>query len=260
MWVGIAHTTGDIIFCDADMEVFDPTTIATVAAPLLTDPTVGLVKAASVRHFGQDKRDDAGLGHGGRNTELVVRAIMSNQFSDLVPGLWQLQQPLEGLMALRRPIAEQLAIYSGYGVEIAMNIHVADYWGLEAIAQAETGKRVNANKSNQELAKQGYEIKVVADGLEAVMRGMQVPAGRSKTFRRPNLEDWTARDGANPALVGFTAYVARQQEAGRDVLAELQAWRIRHDHLLPHPLGVEEQVGGRDPRDELGCSAPEVSL
>ena len=116
MWKSLFVTSGDVlVFMDADLLDWDTHFVPGLLGPLLTDPTVELVKGFYER--------PAPRAHstGGRVTELVARPLIALQF----PELSGLVQPLAGEWAVRRSLFETLSVPTGYAVELAALIDTA---------------------------------------------------------------------------------------------------------------------------------------
>lgn len=146
MAAGLGASTGDIVvFLDADVRNFGMHYVTRLVEPLLTDPTVVMVKGT------YERPGDAG---GGRVTELLARPLLRRLF----PELAFLRQPLAGEVAVRRSALDGLALEAGYGVEIGMLLDVARRFGPSAIAQVDLGERVHRNRPLAELAGQADEV------------------------------------------------------------------------------------------------------
>ena len=90
LWASLLVSLGDVVvWCDGDLTSFEPDWIPRLAAPLLVDPGIGLVKASY--------RRPTDTGGGGRTTELVARPLLSLYY----PELARLDQPLAGEYAVR---------------------------------------------------------------------------------------------------------------------------------------------------------------
>ena len=140
---GLQATTGEIVsFCDADVYGFSPRFVVGLFGPLLTVPSIALVKAAYRRPL------EGAEGEGGRVTELVAKPLIRLLFPDLAA----LQQPLAGEWAARREVLEQLDLAAGYGVELGALIDVRSLLGVQGIAQCDMGERRHRNRPLAELA------------------------------------------------------------------------------------------------------------
>lgn len=149
LWRSLAATEGDIVcWIDGDLREVDDNLITMLVAPLLADPDLRFVKAASRRPLGDD--DDGG----GRVTELLARPLLALTF----PELTGFVQPLAGEYAGRRDALEAIPFMSGYSVEVAMLIDLLDTVGLDAMAQADVGTRVHRNRPTAELAPMAHAI------------------------------------------------------------------------------------------------------
>lgn len=153
IWRALQATTADVlVLMDADLEPFDPAWVAALAAPLLTDPTVHLVKAAADRPLSVD-----GIEHprsGGRVTELVARPLI-NAFWPTLAGV---AQPLAGEVAARRSLLERIPIATGYGLEIAMLVDALAAVGLDGIGQVDLGERRHRHHSDVALGRMASAV------------------------------------------------------------------------------------------------------
>ncbi len=157
LWRSLAATSGDVIvFVDADLRAFDVSYVTGLLGPLLTDPSVALVKALYDRPLlaGQDLLPAGG----GRVTELVARPLLNLHW----PELAGVVQPLAGEYAARRSLLELLAFPTGYGVELAVLVDTLTVAGLDAIAQVDLGVRQHRHHSDARLGLMASEIIQVA--------------------------------------------------------------------------------------------------
>jgi glucosyl-3-phosphoglycerate synthase len=149
LWKSLHVAEGDLIaWCDADIRDFDPGFVVGLLGPLLTRTDVGFVKGFYDRPVAGE------AGGGGRVTELVARPLLSLLF----PELASLAQPLAGEYAGRRELLEQLPFASGYGVDIALLIDIAERFGADVIAQVDLGVRVHRNRPLDELSPQATAV------------------------------------------------------------------------------------------------------
>jgi len=149
MWDGVAEATGEVIvFCDADLQAFDPCYVTRLAETLVAGGgRIALVKADYER-----------AGEGGRVTQLAARPIL-----DLLhPELAHIAQPLGGEYAAWRAVLEQVPFVRGYGVEMGLLIDTAERSGADSIAQVHLGVRRHRNRSLAELNVQAREVLAVA--------------------------------------------------------------------------------------------------
>ena len=153
MWRALAATDSDIVvFIDADLRSFSASYVRGLLGPLLTDPTVSLVKAVYERPFVQgDQVIPAG---GGRVTELVARPLLNLYW----PQLAGVIQPLAGEYAARRSLLERLPFPVGYGVEFAMLVDTAELLGVDAIAQVDLGVRLHRHHDERKLGLMAAQI------------------------------------------------------------------------------------------------------
>ncbi len=171
LWRGLSVSSGDIVvFVDSDSEVFDGTFVTGLAGPLLTEPSLQLVKGAFDRPF-----TSAGVrieGGGGRVNELVARPLLNMYF----PELAAVRQPLAGEIAARRSALVELPFATGYGVEIQLLIDFYKRFGLDAIAQSDIGERLNQHQTLEALGPMAYAV------LTALLAGSEdAPAGLAES-------------------------------------------------------------------------------
>jgi glucosyl-3-phosphoglycerate synthase len=149
MWKGLAETSGDVVvFCDADLEGFDPRFVTALVDALTSSPRAALAKGRYARRAGT----------GGRVNELVARPALEL----LHPMLADLAQPLGGEYAAWREVLEQLPFVHGYGVDLGLVLDVADRFGPEAIVEADLGVRIHRNRPLDELRPQARVVLEVA--------------------------------------------------------------------------------------------------
>lgn len=152
LWRSLSVIDGDIVvWLDSDTRNFDPLFVTNLVAPLVRDPTLAMCKAFYERPLG----DDVTLASGGaRVTELVVRPLLSMFWPDLTG----LIQPLSGEYALRREAALDLPFFTGYGVEIGLLLDLVQARGLDAVSQADLGRRVHRNRDVLALGRMSHQI------------------------------------------------------------------------------------------------------
>lgn len=154
MWKSLFVTTGDVlVFMDADLLDWDTHFVPGLLGPLLTQPEVALVKGFYERPGEQGALD------GGRVTELVARPTIALHF----PHLAGLVQPLAGEWAVRRRIFESLSVPTGYAVELAALIDVAQVWGVDALAQVDLGVRAHRHQSLLDLGGMATQLLAAAE-------------------------------------------------------------------------------------------------
>ena len=197
MWRSLAATTGDIVvFVDADLQSFTPSYVTGLLGPLLTDPSVALVKAVYERPLVQGSTVvSAG---GGRVTELVARPLLNL----LWPQLAGVVQPLAGEYAARRWLLESLPFPVGYGVEIALLVDTFEQHGLAAIAQVDLGVRVHRHHDERRLGRMSAEIMHTAYERVARRSGVEMlgQIGTSLTQFERGASGFVSRDHDVTAL------------------------------------------------------------
>lgn len=181
MWRALGATVGAtppehdlIVFVDADLRSFTAEYVIGLLGPLLSDPTVCLVKAVYERPLVEGATTvPAG---GGRVTELVARPLLNLHW----PELSGVAQPLAGEYAARRSLLERLPFPTGYGVEFALLVDTAQVAGLDSIAQVDLGVRLHRHHDEQRLGRMAAEIWQTAlerldpDGRVRRLRGASV--------------------------------------------------------------------------------------
>ena len=167
MWKSLFVTTGDVlVFMDADLLDWDTHFVPGLLGPLLTDPSVELVKGFYERPMGSG--NTAVPFEGGRVTELVARPLIRLLF----PELAGLHQPLAGEWAVRRSLFEQLRVPHGYAVELAALVDTQRSRGIDAIAQVDLGTRAHRHQSLRDLS--GMSTQILAAALARVGTGPEV--------------------------------------------------------------------------------------
>jgi glucosyl-3-phosphoglycerate synthase len=186
MWKAVNSATGDfIVFCDADIQDFDPGFVLGLIGPLLERDDVTFVKGFYERPL------DGRPGEGGRVTELMARPLISVFF----PHLADLAQPLSGECAAPRDVLEAIPFIGGYGVDLGLLIDVTERFGDHGLVQCDLGTRVHRNRPLSDLGPQALAI------LQAVLRRSGVHADGEAGLR---WTDYLLRPGAEPAAVSFT--------------------------------------------------------
>jgi glucosyl-3-phosphoglycerate synthase len=204
LWKALAVATGDIIcYVDADLTDFRPTFITGLLGPLLTDPSVAVVKA----FYDRPLLDTSPAG-GGRVTELAARPLLNAYF----PRLAGVVQPLAGEYAARREILESLPYAPGYGVETGLLIDAVERYGLDAVAQVDLGQRTHGHQDTAALGRMAATI--LATVLRRAVPEADRPAWSTLTqFRRDvdgriepidHVTDWPER----PPMATIPEYAA----------------------------------------------------
>lgn len=153
MWRALAATDADlVVFIDADLRSFTAQYVRGLLGPLLTDPSVSLVKAVYERPFVEG--ESVVPAGGGRVTELVARPLLNLYW----PQLSGVIQPLAGEYAARRSLLERLPFPIGYGVEFALLVDTAEMLGVDAIAQVDLGVRLHRHHDERRLGVMAAQI------------------------------------------------------------------------------------------------------
>ncbi|MCX2968847.1 glucosyl-3-phosphoglycerate synthase [Streptomyces sp. TRM70308] len=149
LWRSLLATSGEIVcFVDADLRDFRSRFVSGIVGPLLTEPSLQLVKGMYDRPLG-----DSPAG-GGRVTELVARPLLNLHW----PRLAGFVQPLGGEYAARRSLLERMPFPVGYGVELALLVDALHAVGLDALAQVDVGVRKHRNQDGQALGRMAAAI------------------------------------------------------------------------------------------------------
>ena len=150
LWKALHVATGDIlVYVDSDLTDFGEHYICGLLGPLLTDDTVGMVKA----FYDRPLLDVAAAG-GGRVTELMARPLLNA----LRPDLSGVVQPLAGEYAARRWLLESLPFAAGYGVETGLLLDAVDAYGLDVVAQVDLGQRTHGHQDTAALGRMAATI------------------------------------------------------------------------------------------------------
>src|ERR671920_824409 len=142
----------ELVFVDSDLIAFDPQFVVGLLGPLLTDPTVGYVKALYDRPL--TTTDGIVPSGGGRVTELVARPLLNAFWPELAGFV----QPLSGEYAGRRELLEQVPFVSGYGVELGLLVDLVALAGLDALAQVDLGTRQHTHQADAALGRMAGQI------------------------------------------------------------------------------------------------------
>jgi glucosyl-3-phosphoglycerate synthase len=152
MWRGVAATDANlIVFVDADLQSFDSRFVVALLGPLLTDASVGFVKAA----YDRPPTDPAIPSNGGgRVTELMARPLISAFWPDLGGVL----QPLAGEYAARADLLRRLPFRCGYGVDLGLLLDAYRVIGLDGIAQVDLRRRWHRSSDLLSLGVMATEV------------------------------------------------------------------------------------------------------
>jgi glucosyl-3-phosphoglycerate synthase len=208
LWKSLHATSGDLlVFVDSDLIAFDPRFVVGLLGPLLTDPTVGYVKALYDRPL--TTTDGIVPSGGGRVTELVARPLLNAFWPELAGFV----QPLSGEYAGRRELLEQVPFVSGYGVELGLLVDLVAWpastpWPRSTSAPGSTPTRPTprsaawradpADRTGPPARRRPPERELLqflrtADGLEGVSWDVGWSSGRRCGRSAPRA---TAGDGA----------------------------------------------------------------
>lgn len=150
MWRSLAVTTGDIVlFCDGDLQAFDVTRLEDLVCPLLNDRWTMMSKG-----FFRRLDADGEPGPGGRVTGLVARPLLSLLF----PQVSDIYEPLSGMYAIRRHVAEGFTFEADYGVDVGLLLDTVRKCGRGSVAQVDLGTLRHTNQSLDSLAGQAAAV------------------------------------------------------------------------------------------------------
>jgi glucosyl-3-phosphoglycerate synthase len=214
LWRSLAATTGDLlVFIDSDLRDFTPSFVTGLLGPLLTDPSVQLVKATYDRALTHGETVvPAG---GGRVTELVARPMINLHWPELAGFV----QPLSGEYAARRELLEQLPFPTGYGVEIGMLVDALRLVGLPALAQVDLSRRKHRNQEIGKLGRMSSEILQVAyERLRREGRLVMAPPATALTQFERSEDDYVLltldmAPAERPPMRTVPEYMTRCREA-----------------------------------------------
>lgn len=153
LWKSLVPLSGDlVVWVDSDIRNFTPHFIYGLLGPLLSNEKIGYVKGYYRRplFLGDMKRETGG----GRVTEICARPLINLFY----PELAGLIQPLSGEYAGRRSVLESVPFFTGYGVELGLDIDIFRKYGLAAIAQTDLKRRVHHNQSTEALGQMAFGI------------------------------------------------------------------------------------------------------
>lgn len=168
LWKSLYLTHGDIvIWIDTDITNVHPRFVYGLLGPMLLSPRIAFVKGFYRRPLKVDGKIQAG--GGGRVTELSARPLLNLFY----PELSGVVQPLSGEYGGRRSALEQLAFYSGYGVEIGLLIGMFEKFGVSAIAQVDLLERIHRNQPLEPLSKMSFAI------IQTVIRKLESRYGQA---------------------------------------------------------------------------------
>ena len=173
MWRALQVTTSDIVcFLDGDTADPAPAHLQGLLGPLLSDPTVELVKGTFDRPL---RNGELSLpNEGGRVTELMARPLI-NLHEPLLAGF---SQPLAGEFAARRELFEAVSFPVGYGVEIAVLIDALRLVGLDGLAECHLGSRQNRHQPLRALGEMAYAVLAAVERRRPAGPVQALAAGR----------------------------------------------------------------------------------
>jgi glucosyl-3-phosphoglycerate synthase len=188
MWRALSVLSGELIcFLDADSELVGPHYVYGLLGPLLSDPSISLVKGRYRRPFrlGTQTFPDGG----GRVTELTARPLINTFYPDLS----EVDQPLAGELAARRQLLERLPFVTGYGVDIALLIDAFRAVGLDGLAQVDLDVRQNAHQPLRDLGPMAAAVlSAVLSRVQQEGRLREPLAPSAAPVQRPPLESLRA--------------------------------------------------------------------
>ncbi|MCV2489424.1 glucosyl-3-phosphoglycerate synthase [Geodermatophilus sp. YIM 151500] len=206
LWKGLYATDGDlVVFVDSDLVCFTPHFVVGLLGPLLTNRALGYVKALYDRPL--STTEGIVPTGGGRVTELVARPLLNA----LWPRLAGFVQPLSGEYAGRRDLLERVPFVSGYGVELALLVDLADLAGIDALGQVDLGTRRHTHQSDAALGRMAGQILQTA---LARCPGVRVTSDALVQYVRTEAGvepvTWDVGVCARPPMGTVPAYTARR--------------------------------------------------
>lgn len=157
---GVDRMSGDVgVFLDADVREFGTDFVRGLLAPLLRDPELVLVKAFYDRPWNLPGEVPSGSSGGGRVTELVARPLIARR----APELAGFVQPLSGECAFVREAVLGQRFASGYAVDVAMLLQTVSEHGLDAVAQADLGRRLHRHQDLDALGRMALQVAAAFD-------------------------------------------------------------------------------------------------
>jgi len=142
IWASIAACRTELIgWLDGDVSSFDVGRIAALFDVLNDDTAVQLVKGSFDRRSGDGKVTE------GRLTALTARPLLSLFY----PEIACLREPLGGVFAMRRSVAEGLSLDPDYGVDIGIVIDIVETFGRESLIEIPVGCLTHKSRSLDDL-------------------------------------------------------------------------------------------------------------
>lgn len=142
IWASIAACDTELIgWLDGDVSSFDVGHLAAMFDVLKGDTAVQLVKGAF------DRRDGDGLVTEGRLTALTARPLLSFFY----PEIAHLREPLGGVFAMRRSVAEELSLDPDYGVDIGIVIDIIETFGCDSLVEIPVGSLAHKSRPLDDL-------------------------------------------------------------------------------------------------------------
>jgi glucosyl-3-phosphoglycerate synthase len=205
LWRSLHATSADIVvYVDADLTDFRPHYVTGLLGPILSDPTVQLVKAFYDRPL-------AGVSPvgGGRVTELEARPLLNAY----LPELAGVVQPLAGEYAARRSLLERLPFAPGYGVETGLLIDTVLAHGIDAVAQVDLGER---GHGHQDTAALGRMAATIIRTLTSRLDPGRIDSHELVQFSRVEREvvpvTWNIPWEERPPMISLPSYQAGRRE------------------------------------------------
>ncbi len=204
MWRAVSATSGEVVcFLDGDTANPDFRHLSGLVGPLLSDPSLKLVKGTFDRPL---RVGDVDMRHeGGRVTELMARPLIN--FHE--PRLAGFSQPLAGEFAARRGLLESIPFAAGYGVEIGIMIDALRAHGLDALAECHLGTRRNRHQPLRALGEMSYAVLAAVENRLGSRPNLDCgrylrpweqedPIANVPIRERPPLNTLAARDDSRP--------------------------------------------------------------
>lgn len=153
LWKSLAVIDSDIVlWLDSDTRNFDPVFVTALLGPLLQDPDLLFVKGYYERPLATD--GTIARAGGGRVTELGIRPLLNL----LHPMLTGFIQPLSGEYGGRREALLDVPFRTGYDVDVVLLVDLVERFGIDALGQADLGRREHRNRDIDALGLMSFEV------------------------------------------------------------------------------------------------------
>lgn len=216
LWRSLTAMRGDIVvWLDADA-LLEPHVVPRLVGPLLTDPTIDLVRGydGSAGEFEVEIDEITYFAGGAQVNELVIRPLLNILF----PELGGVFQPVGGPSAGRASVLRRIPFLSGCSVDVAMLIDVLELVGLDGLAQVDVGRIVRGSRPLDELGPETHAIaRTILKRAEELNRVKLAPTTRAHPLlMRSGLSVTPARidEIERPPIDVVPPYLAAMRSSG----------------------------------------------